>query len=192
MLYCNRSDTITQSQSMERIRKEENDQYSQVLLQIIEDAKERADGLGDCVFDDGVPTSYGSIDPLIKHARNHQSKGNRERLKKLIDALQKEINAERDRESRFLSVSNNNHERKRIEFEVMKQRSIAADELMLLLGPGSKFIDYLSKSVERCGRMNLGQISPQLFGCDVVLDPLTRVPLSVRKCYQIRARKRRR
>mmetsp|Transcript_2397 Transcript_2397/g.5139 ORF Transcript_2397/g.5139 Transcript_2397/m.5139 type:complete len:177 (+) Transcript_2397:198-728(+) len=176
---------------MEQIRKEENDQYSQVLLQIIEDAKERADGLGDCIFDDGVPTSYGSIDPLIKHARNHQSKGNRESLKKLIDSLQNEVSAERDRELLLLRVGNNEHERKRIEFEVMKERSNAADRLMLLLGPGSKFIDYLSKSVKRSEGMNWGQVSPPLFGCEVVLNPLSRIPLSVRKCYEPNVRRRR-
>ncbi|KAL7469474.1 hypothetical protein ACHAXS_009733 [Conticribra weissflogii] len=174
---------------MDQIRKEQNDQYSNVLLWIIEDAKERADGLSNCTFDDWVPTSYGSIDPLMKHAHNNLWRGNRESLKKLINVLQEEVSVERDRELRLLNADNE-YERKRIKFEVMKERCNVVDRLMQMLGPGSKFIDYLLKSVERSGRVNCGQTCPPPFGCEVVIDELSKVPLSVRKCYEVNVRRR--
>ena len=165
---------MSQVASMESIKMEENENYLFVLLQIMEDANEKARL---------ISQALAKTDWFINYPKNKKRDEQcKKKLHKLVKVLEEEVIAERARQLKMLRCSDEK-ERNKLELEVMIERCNSADDLMQLLGPGSKYVGYLAVVVNRSSRVPWDRTAHPSFGRDVC-NPLSNLPLFVRKSYR--------
>lgn len=182
---------MSKQKSFEIIKAEENANYLSVLLRIIEDANEKARRLNQEVFCETSSTTKSSTknDSFLEHSlQEKREMANKKKPSHLIKVLQKELGAERARELRILQCGTDK-EKKKIELKNIRERCESADGLMRLLVPGSNYVDYLAVVVDKSNGVNWGKTAPPPPRCEVC-DPLSNLPLSVRKSYRLKSKRK--